>query len=212
MPRLEFFFDYGSPFSYLADTQLPALLARTGADATLRPMLLGGVFKATGNRSPAQEPVEAKRRYAALELRRTVARLGVPFRANPHFPIDTLTLMRAAVAARRAGCFAAFHRAVFPAFWAEGLDLGDTGVLAARLDAAGLDGPRLLSLTRDPDVKAELRATTDEAVARGVFGAPTFFVGPEMFFGCDRLQAVEQALRAAAGGPRPTAPEQEASP
>jgi 2-hydroxychromene-2-carboxylate isomerase len=194
MPRLEFFFDYGSPYSYLANSRLPALAERTGAEVRYRPMLLGGVFKATGNSSPAVEPCEAKRAYGGLELRRWVAHLGVPFSGNPHFPINTLLLMRTAVAARRAGVFEPFHRAVYPAFWADAENLGEPEVVARVVEKAGLDARALLEAAGDPEVKAELRATTEEAVARGVFGAPTFFVEDEMFFGNDRLDFVERAL------------------
>lgn len=194
MKRLEFFFDYGSPYSYLADTQLAALRERTGCELVHRPMLLGGVFKASGNRSPAMEPVEAKRRYGAIELQRFVEHYGVPFRANPHFPIDTLRIMRAAHAAQRARVFEAFHAAIYPAFWVEGANLGEEAELRSVLDAAELDAGALLEAAADPEVKASLRRTTDEAVARGAFGAPTFFVGDEMFFGADRLPFVERAL------------------
>jgi 2-hydroxychromene-2-carboxylate isomerase len=196
MTRLEFFFDYGSPYSYLADSQLPGLLARTGTELVCRPMLLGGVFKATGNRSPAFEPVESKRHYGGVELRRWVEHYGVPFRRNPHFPIDTLRLMRTCVAAQRAGVFEAFHRCVYPAFWAEGRNLGDPAVIAALLAETGLEAEALLAAAALPEVKEELRATTEEAVGRGVFGAPSFFVGEEMFFGADRLPFVERALEA----------------
>jgi 2-hydroxychromene-2-carboxylate isomerase len=194
MAHLEFFFDYGSPYSYLASSRLPALVERTSAELRYRPMLLGGVFKATGNRSPAAESCEAKRSYGALELRRWVAHLGVPFRGNPHFPINTLLLMRTAVAAQRAGVFEPFHRFVYPAFWAEGENLGEPEVVVRVLEKAGLEGRALLEAAGDPAVKAELRASTEEAVARGAFGAPTFFVGDEMFFGNDRLDFVERAL------------------
>jgi 2-hydroxychromene-2-carboxylate isomerase len=194
MPRLEFFFDYGSPYSYLANSRLPELAERTGTELSYRPMLLGGVFKATGNSSPAVDPCEAKRAYGGLELRRWVTHLGVPFRANPHFPINTLLLMRTAVAAQHAGVFEPFHRAIYPAFWAEGENLGEPEVLTRVLEKAGLDARALLEGASDPAVRAELRATTEEAVARGAFGAPTFFVGDEMFFGNDRLDFVERAL------------------
>ena len=194
MRRLEFFFDYGSPYSYLANSRLPGLAERTGAELHYRPMLLGGVFKATDNRSPALEPCEAKRSYGFLELRRWIAHLGVPFGGNPHFPINTLLLMRTAVAAQRAGVFEPFHRAVYPAFWAEGENLGEPEVVTRIVEKAGLDARALLEAGGDPAVKAELRATTEEAVARGAFGAPTFFVGDEMFFGNDRLDFVERAL------------------
>ena len=194
MPRFEFFFDYGSPYSYLANSRLPGLAERTGAELHYRPMLLGGVFKATDNRSPALEPCEAKRSYGFLELRRWIAHLGVPFGGNPHFPINTLLLMRTTVAAQRAGVFEPFHRAVYPAFWADGENLGEPEVVARVVEKAGLDAHALLEGAGDSAVKAELRTTTEEAVARGAFGAPTFFVGDEMFFGNDRLDFVERAL------------------
>jgi len=194
--RLEFFFDYGSPYSYVANAQLPALIARAGAALVYRPMLLGGVFKATGNRSPATEPIEAKRRYGGLTLLRYAAEAGVAFRPNPHFPIDTLFLMRCAVAAQRAGVFDRFHARVYPAFWGEGLDLGDRDVLAGVLSGAGLDAAALFGAAQAPEAKAALRANTDEAVARGAFGAPTFFVGDELFFGSDHLRFALRALEA----------------
>lgn len=193
---VEFFFDYGSPYSYLADTQLEGLRRRSGAEIVYRPMLLGGVFKAIGNSSPIAEPIESKRRYFSIELRRWVDHLGVAFRSNPFFPIDTLLLMRTCVAARQRGVFADLHRVVYPAFWAEARNLGDPEVIAEVLDRAGLEGKALLDAAVEPEVKRELRATTEEAVERGTFGAPTFFVGEEMFFGADRLAFVERALEA----------------
>ena len=193
--KLEFFFDYGSPFSYLADTQLSALAERTGAEIAYRPMLLGGVFKATGNQSPALEPVESKRAYGGRNMRRWVARYEIPFQGNPHFPINTLLLMRTCVAAQKAGVFDTFHRVVYPAFWAQGFDLGDPDVIAKLLRGADLDPAPLREGAADPAVKDELRANTEEAVSRGAFGAPTFFVGEEMFFGNDHLSFVEEALR-----------------
>jgi len=193
--RLEFYFDYGSPYSYLADSQLSALCERTDAEIVYRPMLLGGVFKATGNRSPFEESCEAKRRYGALELPRWVNHYGVPFQTNPHFPINTLGLMRTSVAAMQAGVFQAFHAAIFPAFWVQGLDLGDPAVLLETLDRAGLDAAALAQAASSPEVKQELRTGTEAAVARGIFGAPTFFVADEMFFGADHLPFVEEALR-----------------
>jgi 2-hydroxychromene-2-carboxylate isomerase len=140
------------------------------------------------------EPIEAKRRYGALELQRWVAHYGVPFRLNPFFPINTLPLMRAAHAAERAGVFGPFHAAIYPAFWTEARNLGDRAVVAATLRDAGLDADAILAAAETPEVKAALHATTDEAVERGVFGAPTFFVGDAMYFGADRLPFVEQAL------------------
>lgn len=195
MPQtLEFFFDYGSPFSYLANHRLKDLTQRTGVEIRYRPMLLGGVFKATGNQSPMMEPIEAKRAYGGLTLRRSAEAYGADFRANPHFPINTLMLMRSTVAAQRHGAFDTFHRVVFPGMWAEGLDLGDEAVLAKLLDSAGIDSSKIAELRGRDDVKAELRSNTDEAVERGVFGAPTLFLGDEMFFGADHFYFIERAL------------------
>ncbi len=195
-PKLEFFFDYGSPFSYLADTQLKGLAARTGAEIVYRPILLGGVFKETGNTSPIA--IEAKRKYMMAELERWARRYGVPPLRNAHFPIHTLRLMRGAIAAQHAGVFPAYHRAIFDAFWARGLNLGDAAVMREVLEQAGLDAARLIAMSEEHAVKDELRRNTEEAVRRGAFGAPTFFVGDEMFWGNDRLDFVEQALAAAA--------------
>lgn len=194
--KLEFFYDYGSPFSYLADIQLPALCQRSGAELVYRPLLLGGVFKATGNHSPIQEPVENKRRYGMQTLQRWIAHYGVPFQMNPYFPIHTLQVMRGAVAAQERGVFPAYHRAVFDAFWAKPEDAGDPAVLARVLERAGLDAKALLEAAGDPAVKHRLRTNTDEAVSRGAFGAPTFLVGDHLFFGNDHLHFAEAALRA----------------
>jgi 2-hydroxychromene-2-carboxylate isomerase len=188
--RVEFFFDYGSPFSYLADTQLPALARRTGAEIVYRPILLGAIFKATGNASPIAIP--AKRAYVGAELERWAKRYDVPMRINPYFPINTLRLMRGAIAAELAGCFPAYHAAMYPAFWVEGQNLRDDEVLCALLDRIHLDRAALGT----DESKNVLRANTDEAVARGAFGAPTFFVGSDMFWGNDRLDWVERALTA----------------
>jgi 2-hydroxychromene-2-carboxylate isomerase len=194
MARVEFFFDYGSPYSYLVDRLLPDLARRHGAEIAYRPMLLGAVFQATGNRSPMQEPVEAKRRYATAALPRTARVLAIPLVFNPHFPIQTLRLMRLAVAAQQQGVFETLHPALFRAFWTERVDLGDDAELAALLDKAGLAARALLDATATPEVKAALRANTDEAVARGVFGAPSLFLGNELFFGVDHLPHLERAL------------------
>jgi 2-hydroxychromene-2-carboxylate isomerase len=157
-------------------------------------MLLGGVFKATGNQSPAIEPVAAKRAYGGKVLRRTAAHFGIPLGSNPHFPINTLGLMRRALAAQQAGDFERFHLAVYPAFWIDGRDLGDPGVIAEVLTNAGLDAAKLADLAAGDGAKAALRANTEEAVARGAFGAPTCFLGDEMFFGVDHLPHLERAL------------------
>ena len=194
--ELEFFFDYGSPFSFIANSQLADLEERTGAQVSYRPMLLGGVFKSTGNRSPAMEPVEAKRAHGGVDMARWVEVYELDFQFNPHFPINTIQLMRHAHAAQRLGVFETFHQVVWPAFWTEALNLGDASVLADVLKRGGLDAAALAEEAANQEVKDALRATTDEAVARGAFGAPTFFVGEEMFFGNDRLVLVERALKA----------------
>lgn len=192
--EVEFFFDYGSPFSYLADTQLEGLAARTGARVIYRPMLLGGVFKETGNSSPIA--IEAKRKYLNADLERWAKHYGVPPLRNAHFPINTIRLMRGAVAAERLGVFAPYHRAIYEAFWRDGLNLGEAAVVREVLSRAGLDVDSVAALSEEHAVKEALRASTEAAVARGAFGAPTFFVGDQMFWGNDRLMFVEEALRA----------------
>ena len=192
--RVEFFFDVGSPTSYLAWTQLPALCAASGAALAYRPMLLGGVFQATGNTSPAT--VAAKGRYMNDDMARFARRYGVPLAINPYFPVNTLTLMRGAagVQLRMPARFDDYLRAVFQAMWVDALNLNDPAVTALALCAAGFDPAELLALAADADVKKALRASTDEAVTRGVFGAPTMFVDGVLFFGQDRLDFVREAL------------------
>ena len=194
---VEYFFDFGSPTSYLASTQLPKIAAETGAAIVWRPMLLGGVFKATGNKSPVE--VAAKGRWMNADIQRWAERYGVPFRFNPNFPINTLTLMRGATGLqmRRPQDLERYLDVVQRAMWEVPKNLSDPAVLAATLGAAGFDVDAFAALVADPEVKARLIATTEEAVARGVFGAPTFFVGAAMFFGQDRLDFVREALLAA---------------
>jgi 2-hydroxychromene-2-carboxylate isomerase len=193
---VEFFFDFGSPTTYLAATQLPAIAAACGAELVWRPMLLGGVFKATGNASPVTVP--AKGRWLGSDLPLWARRYGVPFAFNPHFPINTLTLMRGAAGLqmRRPEEFGRYVDAVFQAMWVAPRNLGDPAVLGAVLGEAGFDPEAFMALVADADVKARLVANTEEAVARGVFGAPTCFVGDRMFFGQDRLDFVREALTA----------------
>ena len=193
---VECFFDFGSPTSYLAWTQLPRIAAAAGARVDWRPMLLGGVFKATGNASPVL--VAAKGRWMGADIARWAKRYGVPFRFNPHFPINTLTLMRGAAGLqmRRPEVFERYLATIYEAMWKEPANLGDPGVLGATLAAAGFDADEFAALVADPEVKAKLVATTEEAVGRGVFGAPTCFVGEAMFFGQDRLDFVAEALAA----------------
>jgi len=192
--QLEFLFDYGSPFSYLANIQLPGFAKRNGAAVTYSPILLGAVLKATGNSSPMTVP--AKARYFAVDMRRWAARYDVRLKLNPHpFMSNTISLMRGAVAAEKLGVFAAYHDAIYRAAWAEGLDLGDKAILTGVLQRAGIDSAALIAATERADVKDDLRRNTEDAVSRGAFGAPTFFIGDEMFWGNDRFDFVEEALR-----------------
>lgn len=194
MKQLEFFFDYVSPFSYLANTQVPAIAVRTGAEIVYRPFLLGGVMQATGNQPPATLP--ARGRYMPKDIGRWVQRYGIPFTFNPSFPMRTLEAMRTALAAQEAGVFPAYHAALFKAAWAEPANLTDPAVLRDLIAKAGLDSEKLLAAAASEPIKEKLKANTAEAVERGAFGAPTFFVAGEIFFGNDRLDFVEEALRA----------------
>lgn len=192
---VEFYFDFGSPATYLAWTQLPRICAETGASLVYKPMLLGGVFQATGNASPVTVP--AKGRFMLQDLARFARRYGVPMRFNPHFPINTLPLMRAAVAVQRhmPERFEEFLTLIFEAMWVAGSNLGDAAVLGEVLAGGGFEPQRLLALTAEQEVKDALKANTEEAVRRGVFGAPSMFVGNELFFGQDRLDFVREALQ-----------------
>ncbi len=194
---LEVLFDLASPNVYFAWRALPPVLERTGAALTVTPVLLGGLFKLTGNQSPmaAFAGVKGKPAYDMLEIRRFIAahRLDA-FRWNPTFPMNTLAPMRAAVAAGRLGQAETAREAMLRAMWEEEKNIADTAVLSAVLDAAGLDGAAILALTQDPAVKEELSANTTRAAERGAFGLPTFFVGEEMFFGKERLGQIEAML------------------
>ncbi|WP_212631665.1 2-hydroxychromene-2-carboxylate isomerase [Pseudomonas sp. KB-10] len=192
---VEFFFDLGSPASYLAHTQLPDLCRDAGAELVYRPMLLGAVFQATGNASPAMIP--AKGHYMLRDLARFAERYGVPMCFNPHFPINTLTLMRLLVAVQlhQPERFDDALQALFQAIWVEGINMGDPAKMAEVLNAAGFDAQALQSQIAEQQVKDALKASTEEAVKRGVFGAPTCFVNGEMFFGQDRLEFIREALR-----------------
>lgn len=193
---VEFFFDVGSPAAYLAWTQLPRLCAEAGAALVCKPMLLGAVFQATGNRSPVEVP--AKGKYIGRDLRRHAERYGVPYRFNPHFPINTLLLMRGATAMQMhegGARFDDYCTAVFNALWVDGEAMNDPAVVARVLQAAGFDPAAVLALAGEAAVKQRLKAVTDEAVARGVFGAPTMFVGDQMYWGQDRLDFVRDDLK-----------------
>ena len=190
---LEFFFDLGSPATYLAYTQLPALCAKTGAQVVYQPMLLGGVFKATGNQSPISIP--AKGRYTMQDFARFARRYGVPMAFNPHFPINTLTLMRGAAGYLGSAQFERYLSAIFEAMWVNKKNLGKPEVVAEVITRAGLDPAEFARLVSDEEVKERLKGITEQAIQRGAFGAPTFFVGEEMFFGQDRLDFVAEALQ-----------------
>lgn len=191
---VEFFFDLGSPATYLAYTQLPKICAQTDSQLIYIPILLGGVFKATGNASPATVP--AKGRYMFQDLDRYARRYGVPLKFNPHFPINTLMLMRAVTGMqmRHPQRFQAFIDCLFHALWVEGRSLDDLATIATVLTQNGFNPEEVLALTADEDVKAALKDNTEKAVQRGVFGAPSMFVEAELFFGQDRLEFVIEAL------------------
>lgn len=192
--QVEFYFDVGSPAAYLAWTQLPRIAQEAGAEIVYRPFLLGGAFQATGNKSPMEVP--AKGSYMLEDLKRFARRYGVPFEHNPHFPINTLTLMRGAVGLqlREPARVVPYVDAVFRAIWVEGRNMGDPATVGAVLQAAGFDAGQLLALAAEPEVKERLKTTTQEAVARGVFGAPSFFVEGALYWGQDRLDFVREAL------------------
>jgi 2-hydroxychromene-2-carboxylate isomerase len=197
MPKtFEFLFDVGGPNSYLAHKVIPQFCADHDAEVIYTPILLGGVFKATGNRAPMIRYADApaKLAYEQLEFARFVKAHTIPFRMNPHFPVNSLLVMRTLVGAQQAGCFMPAVDALMTGMWEDGLDLAQPEIVAAALDGADLDGGALVALSGDPDVKAKLAANTDLAVARGAFGVPTFFVGDEMFFGKERLSQVAAAL------------------
>lgn len=191
---VEFYFDLGSPATYLAYTQLPKICEQTDSQLIYIPILLGGVFKATGNASPATVP--AKGRYMFQDLDRYARRYAVPLKFNPHFPINTLMLMRAVtgIQLRHPERFTAFIDCLFSALWVEGLSLDEPAIVATVLTKNGFDPQEILALTADEEVKAALKDATDKAVQRGIFGAPSMFVGDQLFFGQDRLDFVLEAL------------------
>lgn len=194
---LELIFDFGSPNAYLSLKVLPDILARTRATLTITPALLGGIFKATGNKPPFVQYAEApaKMAYEQLEMRRFISKHGLDaFKMNPHFPINTLLIMRGAIVADDEGRLHDYVEAVLRAMWEEGLKMDDPDVVATFLSANSFDGPALLARTQEDGIKAKLVANTEAAVARGVFGIPSFLVGDELFFGKDRLDQVEEAL------------------
>jgi 2-hydroxychromene-2-carboxylate isomerase len=195
MDGIDFHFDFGSPNAFLAHRVIPAVEKRTGARFRYVPVLLGGVFKATGNRSPAEAfgNIRSKRAFMELETERFLARHGITdFRRNPHFPVNTLAIMRGAVAARHEGCFERYVEVVFRNMWSEPKKMDEPAVVRAVLEENGFDAGRLLELSQTAEVKGELVRETEASVARGTFGSPTFFVGEEMFFGKDQLRDAEE--------------------
>jgi 2-hydroxychromene-2-carboxylate isomerase len=197
MKTFEFWFDFGSPASYLAWTQIPRLESSTGASAIYKPMLLGGVFQATGNHSPVTIP--AKGKYTFVDFARYAKRYGVPLNLNPHFPINTLMLMRGAIGLKMTNDprFEKYCSTIFKAIWVDSQNLNDPMTVGKTLQQAGFNVDELLALTNNQTTKDALKTATQVAVERGIFGAPTFFVGNEMFWGQDRLDFVVEALQAA---------------
>lgn len=193
----QFMFDFGSPNAFLSHEAIPAIEQRTGVTFEYVPVLLGGIFKATNNKSPAETlaGVKNKPEFNALETERFVKRFGVrPYAPNPFFPVNTLNLMRTAVAAQLEGVFERYVEAAFHHMWVEPKKMDDPEVAAKALTASGLDGAKLLARGQEPEVKARLIANTQSAVERGAFGSPTFFVGKEMFFGKEQLREVEELI------------------
>lgn len=199
--HVQFLFDFGSPNAYLCHKLIPAIEARTGAVFDDVPILLGGLFKLANNRAPMEAfaGIPNKLAYERLELNRFVARHGLTkYRFNPHFPVNTLKIMRGACAAQRLGCLPAYRDAVFNAMWEDGKNMDDPATITATLDAAGLDSQAILALSQEPDVKAVLVANTQRAHDAGAFGSPSFLIGSELWFGKDRLRDVEEAIVAGA--------------
>ena len=193
----QFMFDFGSPNAFLSHEAIPAIEKRTGAKFEYVPILLGGIFKATNNKSPAETlaGIKNKREFHALETERFVKRFGVkPYTWNPSFPVNTLNLMRAAVAAQLENAFEKYVEAAFHHMWREPKKMDDLEVAVKALNSSGLDGAKLLARAQEADVKAKLIENTQSAVERGAFGSPTFFVGKEMFFGKEQLREVEEMV------------------
>jgi 2-hydroxychromene-2-carboxylate isomerase len=195
--QVQFLFDFGSPNAYLCHKVLADIEARTGARFDYLPILLGGLFKLSNNRSPAEAfaDIPNKRAYDKLEVQRFIARHQLTrFKFNPHFPVNTLKIMRLAVAAQVLGCGPQTIGAIYSAMWEQARNMDDPDEISAVLRKAGLDGPALMARAQDPEVKARLAANTQSAFERGAFGSPSFFVGDQLFFGKDRLREVEEEI------------------
>jgi 2-hydroxychromene-2-carboxylate isomerase len=201
--KVEFHFDFGSPNAYLAETALPAIEQRTGVKFEYVPVLLGGVYKATGNLSPAESlrGIKNKPEYNAIETQRFLRRHNITkFKMNPFFPVNTLALMRGAVAAQFEGMFEPYFRAAYHHMWVEPKKMDDPAVFREAFLSSGIDIDRLVARSQQDDVKKKLIENTNNAVARGTFGSPTFFVGDEIYFGKDSLRDVEEEIVAQRGG------------
>ena len=196
-PAPQFLFDFGSPNAFLSHEAIPAIEKRTGVKFEYVPILLGGIFKATNNRSPAESlaGIKNKPEFQMVETERFVRRFGVkPYTPNPFFPVNTLNLMRAAVAAQFEGVLEKYVEAAFHHMWVEPKKMDDPEVALKALAGSGLDAAKLLARAQAPEVKAKLIENTQSAVERGAFGSPTFFVGKEMFFGKEQLREVEELV------------------
>ncbi|WP_315750584.1 MULTISPECIES: 2-hydroxychromene-2-carboxylate isomerase [unclassified Bradyrhizobium] len=196
-PAPEFMFDFGSPNAYLSHEAIPAIVKRIGVQFYYVPVLLGGIFKATNNKSPAESlaGIKNKREFHEVETQRFLKRYHVqPWVWNPYFPVNTLNLMRAAIAAQLEGVFEAYVDAAFHHMWREPKKMDDPEIAIAAITSSGLDGARLFARAQEPEVKAKLVENTQAAVERGAFGSPTFFVGNEMFFGKEQLRDVEDYI------------------
>jgi len=199
VPRVDFLFDFGSPNAYLSHLVIPAIEQRQGVRFEYVPVLLGGVFKLTNNRSPAETNagIRNKPAYQQLETQRFIRQHGITrFKPNPFFPVNTLTIMRGAVAAKKLGIFERYVDEVYRHMWAEPKKLDDPAVLKAALLESDLPADRLFELVQTAEVKDALLAETQRAVDRGTFGSPTFFVDDDIYFGKDRLRDVEEAIAA----------------
>ncbi|HIK87033.1 MAG TPA: 2-hydroxychromene-2-carboxylate isomerase [Alphaproteobacteria bacterium] len=188
-----FYFDYGSPATYLAWTQINNIIEEANATLTMIPMLLGGVFKETGNVSPATVP--AKGKWMNNDLKKHAELYNVEFNSNSFFPINTLNLMRGAIAAQNMDIFQKYSEAIFTGIWVKDLNLGDISILQDYLDKSDINTVKLFDLAQSDEVKTILIQNTKEAVAKGVFGAPTFLIGDELIFGQDRLNFLKLALK-----------------
>ena len=190
---IDFYFDFGSPTSYLAYFRLKQLAQQYSVEIHYKPVLLGGIFKQTQNSSPAMIP--AKARYMMRDdLPRFAKRYDIEFKLNPYFPINTLPLMRGALAARKLGCLERYNEIIFTAIWYKGLNMADIEIITTELAAGDIDVNALMALSQDSEIKQSLITLTDEAVARGLFGVPTLFIGDDMYFGQDRFDFIEQEL------------------